>query len=626
MFSGMHTTEADGLLADTSDIKDLRAQRVWQLINVAWFTWLFFTVFCWVRGFSMAAIVCFSEVVVIWLIIKNRKRNARYYRIMNFSLATCAVGILLVSLSNQALQRTMLFYPISILIASQLLGIRAAFQWLVVNIAAISIFFLIQSGPLDELALMYGVAVCLFFCCQQGEEFYRDRTKGLVDVSQRLQAKADVLHTLATTDSLTGLLNRFQFQKELRDSVEHAVTQSERMALLVVDMDGFKEINDTLGHPTGDQALMAIADRLRRDFHDQAVIARLAGDEFCLICSNVGSVEHATAIAKRVCEVLTTRYVLDECDFPLGASIGLALCPDHARSDTELLSYADTAMFAAKENRRGYAAYDPDMTDRLIEYRTMQEQLSSALENNEFFLVYQPQISLATGKVIGVEALLRWRREDEVIPPFRFIPLLEKSREIVPVGRWIIRETCRQLRTWTDAGFDVEVSINLSSVQFNDDELYRNVTESLCEFDLDAAKLDFEITESLLVDDVDKAVQRLHQLKKFGASVSIDDFGTGYSSLAYLQQFPIDRLKIDRAFVKDIPDADDGVIATSIVALAKALGLKVLAEGVETKSQLEFFKSLDCDEYQGYYYSGPVSTDEIMKLLLATESRIHQCS
>ena len=306
----------------------------------------------------------------------------------------------------------------------------------------------------------------------------------------------------------------------------------------------------------------------------------------------------------------------DDCDFPLGASVGnTALCPDHTQCDNELLSYADTAMFVAKENRLGYAAYDPEMTDRLVEYRTMQEQLSCALERDEFFLLYQPQVDLENGKIIGVEALLRWQPDSEVIPPFRFIPLLEKSREIIPVGRWIIQESCRQLRKWNDAGFNLAVSINLSAVQFNDDELCRYVAESTAEFRLDVHKLDFEITESLLVDDVEQAVDRLSQLKQLGASISIDDFGTGYSSLAYLQQFPIDRLKIDRTFVKDIPELDEGVIAASIVALSKALGLKVLAEGVETAAQLEFLKALDCDEYQGYFFSRPVSADEISTLV-----------
>jgi EAL domain-containing protein (putative c-di-GMP-specific phosphodiesterase class I) len=310
---------------------------------------------------------------------------------------------------------------------------------------------------------------------------------------------------------------------------------------------------------------------------------------------------------------LTTRYIIDEFEFPMGASAGIALCPDHTTSPTDLLAYADTAMFVAKDKKLGHTVYTPDMTERLVEYRIMQEQLSRALDRNEFFLVYQPQVQLATGKVIGVEALLRWRHGGQVISPARFVPLLEKSREIIAVGRWIVRDACRQLREWNDAGYDVSVSINLSAVQFNDNDFFRYITSPIEEFQLDPRQLDFEITESLLVDDVNQATQRLTQLKMLGVSISIDDFGTGYSSLAYLRQFPLDRLKIDRAFVKDIPDDDDGVIARSIVVLAKALGLKVLAEGVETKAQLEFLQSLDCDECQGYLLNPPASAEEASK-------------
>lgn len=271
-------------------------------------------------------------------------------------------------------------------------------------------------------------------------------------------------------------------------------------------------------------------------------------------------------------------------------------------------------MFYAKEKRLGYSSYEPEMTKRLVEYRSMQEQLSFALERNEFFLVYQPQVSLESGKIIGVEALLRWRRDGEVISPDRFIPLLEKSREIIPVGRWIIREACRQLRAWSDAGLDLEVSINVSSIQFHDDDFHTCIADPLEEFGLDASKLDFEITESLLIEDVSQAIERLSEIKQLGASISIDDFGTGYSSLAYLRHFPLDRLKIDRAFVQDIPEADDGVIAMSIVALSKAIGLKVLAEGVETREQLDFLKSIDCDEIQGYFFSRPVEAEKIASL------------
>jgi len=346
-------------------------------------------------------------------------------------------------------------------------------------------------------------------------------------------------------------------------------------------------------------------------------VARLGGDEFCIIYPNVREESEADLIAKSVCTVLTQRYHLTDDNFQLGTSVGYSLFPAHATSDMELLAFADTAMFHAKENQLGFSIYQREMTERLVEYRTVQEKLSRALEKDEFFLVYQPQVDLESGEVFGVEALLRWRHNAEVIPPFRFIHILEKNREIVPVSKWIIREACRQLAAWNSEGYDIEISINVSAVQFADPDFYDSIAEPIREFDVDASKLDFEITEGLLIEDVKSTTFKLRQLKMLGASISVDDFGTGYSSLAYLRQFPIDRLKIDRAFIKDIPETDDGVIASSIIVLAKSLDLKVIAEGVETEDHLRFLKSHDCGQYQGFYLSPPVSPEEVRQFFPA---------
>ena len=623
LFLNKTNQKPDELLHEKSNVEELRAQRIWQLAQVIWITWAFFAVFLRLRDYSQASAICFVECIVVALTIYGSKgsgiENCR--RVMNLCLASSAICLLLISLSHPSLQQTMLFFTVSVLVASQLLGVRASFQWLLVTLVANTVFYLSTCGVaelvarLDELAMIYGVPICVFFCCQQGEEFFDQRTKALVDLSQRLRSKGKTLHKLATTDSLTKLINRHQFQVELGAAVKSAIDNGESVSLLVVDMDGFKEINDTLGHPVGDQALIEIGKRLRDEFSGRASIARLGGDEFCLIFSNLDSPEQGTTFARRAVEVLTERYVFEECDFPLGASIGVAICPDDTESPTELLAFADTAMFVAKENHLGQTSYTPDMTERLVEYRAMQEHLSHALERNEFFLVYQPQICGSTGEVFGVEALLRWRHDGEVIPPFRFIPHLEKSREIIPVGRWIVNEACRQLSEWSKDGLELDMSINVSSVQFNDDDFVSCIVNPVEQFGIDANRLDFEITESLLIQDVRRAVDRLTQIKEIGSTISIDDFGTGYSSLAYLRQFPLDRLKIDRTFVKDIPDSDDGVIASSIVALGKAIGLKVLAEGVETEEQLSFLRSHDCDEYQGFYFSKPIEANEVAKFV-----------
>ncbi len=619
MFTQSHQHEAPALLTDSTNVDGLRAQRVWQLVNVGWFTWFAFMLFCFWRHQYDASTICAAETVAVWSILYLHRRRTHFRRIMNLSLGACGLGIVLVSGTHPELHRTMFFFPVSIVIASNLLGVRAAFHWLVTTLIVDILFFVWQFGlsgigarpHFDALVLTMGVAICIFFCCQQAEEFFYKRTQSLVDISQKLSRKAKRLHYLATTDSLTGLLNRFQFQKELHKCVDRAQSDGDSFTLVMIDMDGFKEINDTLGHPIGDKALLAVAHRLRDEFGGSSYISRLGGDEFCLICPSVQTTEQSIETAKRVGELLAQRCVVDDCDFPLGASVGTAICPQDSKTANELLAFADTAMFHAKEGQLGFSTYAAEMTDRLVEYRKTQQQLSVALENNEFSLAYQPQVNLATGKVIGVEALLRWHRDGEAIPPIRFIPLLERSQEIIPVGRWVIRESCRQLREWQDAGLEIEVSLNLSAVQFKDDMLGSLVRETTKEFGVDPRWLDFEITESFLIDDVEQAVQRLKRLKALGSSISIDDFGTGYSSLAYLRQFPLDRLKIDRTFVKDIPSRDDGMIASSIAALAKSLNLKVLAEGVETPEQLEFLKSFQCDEYQGFYFCRPVPSSEI---------------
>ena len=607
------------LFVESTSSEDLRAQNVWRFAAVTSATWLFFAIFFAWRQFPVAAQVCFITFLTASLINFAHFKSDHYRRVMNLNLLISAVGLFSVSVSDPALNGTMLFYPISILISSQLLGVRSASYWFGVNVLAMIGFFLwvdgvdqlIYSTRFDELILLLGVATCVYFCCYQGEEYYRKRTAGLIDLSQNLQAKSETLHALATIDALTGLINRFQFHERLRETVDQCVEENTPMALFLIDMNGFKEINDTLGHPVGDEALIAIANLLAEKFGENADVARLGGDEFCIIKTDVDGSQEAEGIAQAVIELLSRRFKLGETNFPLSASVGYCRCPEHATNDEDALSFADTAMFHAKEHQLGYASYEPEMTEKLLEYRAIQEKLSLALERDEFFLDYQPQVCLTTGNVTGVEALLRWRSDGEIVPPGRFIHLLERSREILPVSNWIIRESCRQLAQWDKMGHFVCMSVNVSALQFADPDFLDTIVSSIEEFGVNPKQLDFEITEGLLIDDVKLAVETLNQIKNLGASISIDDFGTGYSSLAYLRQFPIDRLKIDRAFIKDIPDADDGMIAKSIIVLAKSLGLKVLAEGVETNEQLDFIQHHDCGEYQGYFFSRPVSPEEV---------------
>ena len=623
--------EGSGPVVETTDPEQLRAKRLWRFIVVLWLTWVFFACFLWYRGYEQATMICFGEsfflLAVNWWFRKHRD----YRNTMNLNLGASAFGLLGVSLSDPAMAGTMLFYPVSILVASQLFGVKAALSWFVITLLALCAFSFNAYGfsgtfngkKFDELVLLLGVAGCIYFCCQQGEEYYRQRTKDLIQLSQNLQVKSDWLQKLATTDSLTGLANRFHFHECLKEAVSDSLANARRFALILIDMDGFKEINDTMGHPVGDRALVEIGERLAARFGDRASVSRLGGDEFCIIYPDITNKLEVDQIAEEVSQLLTRQYVLEEAEFLLGASVGYAICPDHSTSDKDLLAFADTAMFHAKEKKLGYACYEREMTEKLVEYRSVQDKLSRALDNNEFFLVYQPQIDIDSGQVIGVEAILRWRHNVEVIAPFRFIHLLEKSREIVPVSKWIIRQACRQLAAWSQSGYHVEISINVSAVQFADPNFYESVAQPIEEFGVNPSQIDLEITEGLLIDDVSGTVAKLNQVKELGVNISIDDFGTGYSSLAYLRQFPIDRLKIDRAFIKDIPEKDDGLIASSIIVLSKALGMKVIAEGVETEQHLQFLRFHDCDQYQGYFFSPPVSAEEVCKLF---PSPIHECS
>lgn len=631
------TSEANSEAApfvESTDPDLLRSQRIWRLVLVLWGTWLFFAGFLWLRGYTQASLICLGESIVMFALIVLWRKRRDFQTFLSLQLAASAFGLLAVSLSDAAMAGTMMFYPMSILVSSQLFGVRKALAWCVINVLALCAYSFIAHGfdvvltssKLDELVLVIGVACCIYFCCYQGEAYYQLRTTKLIQLSQNLQQESDRLRKLATIDSLTGLNNRFRFQTALKAAVQSAEARSMPFALFVVDMDGFKEINDTLGHPIGDKALAEIGARLQSEFGHRATVARLGGDEFCMIYPDIWDEVQVESIAQQLCTLLCQRYVLDGSEFALGASVGYAMFPYHATSDMEILAYADTAMFHAKENQLGYASYRREMTERLVEYRTVQDKLSRALERDEFFLVYQPQVDLTSGRVFGVEALLRWRHNAEIIPPVRFIHLLEKNREIIPVSRWIIREACRQLAAWNLEGYDVDVSINVSAVQFADPDFYASVAAPIAEFAINPSRIDLEITEGLLIDDVKSVAVKLKHVKELGVGISIDDFGTGYSSLAYLRQFPIDRLKIDRTFIKDIPHADDGVIASSIIVLAKSLGLKVIAEGVETQEHVQFVKTHDCDQFQGYFLSPPLPPREVVNFFPASANSAAPCS
>ena len=553
-------------------------------------------------------------------------KSESYRAIANLYLICSAIGLFFIAVSDIRLEPILFFFPISIILCSYLFGIRQAAYWYVISIFS----FLAYNGyvygfggtvtnHLDQLTILLSVATCTFFCCQQAEASYRSQTKRMVDFSSALRKRSEELELLATTDSLTGLTNRYQFQNILNGLVDVA-TEDNKIALFLIDMDGFKEINDTLGHVTGDEVLVEIGKRLSAKMSLNLTVARLGGDEFCVLCSGITQSADAENIAKDLVRTLTARYVLNEVEVTLGTSVGYAIWPDHAQSSKHFLSFADTAMYHAKQNNQNVACYRPEMTDRLSTSRIMNQKLADALEYNEFYLVYQPQYDTSTDKVVGAEALLRWSFDGEDISPAKFVPLLENRGRIIPVGKWVIRQACQQQARWKQQGLDIVVSVNISALQFADEGFVESLVSPMREFGVTPEKIEVEITEGILIENVDQVIQKLKQLKQLGIRISIDDFGTGYSSLAYLRQLPLDKLKIDRAFVKGIPDADDGVIASSIVMLSDLLNLEVIAEGVETIEQIDFLKNHGCSQFQGYFYSKPILPENVVAFANSSQS------
>ena len=616
-------TDAASILLKGSE--DIRAARVWLLLDVMFATWVFFCGYFLFLEYWAAAQVCIGQFVVFVVIRSLLRRTRDFSMVMNSYLLCSATGIFLVSISHPSLWLTIFFFPVSILVAANLFGPKQASIWFAITCGFYILSFCCRYGivesfseHLDPLMISLGTAFCTFFCCQQAEQSYQGKTKGLLDLSNSLQERSDELRELATTDSLTGLINRFQFQNELAVSVESATSQ-QQVALFLVDMNGFKAINDSLGHAKGDEVLMEVGKRLSATMGHRAHVARLGGDEFCVLFSGVESQEDAEQIGWEIHDLLIERYNLIDIEATLGTSVGYALCPKHANTPSEILSFADTAMYHAKHNKLGLGCYESEMTEKIRANRASNERLSSALQQDEFHLLYQPLFN-ASGEMFGAEALLRWQRDGEQISPVHFVPLLEATGRIVPVSKWVIREACRQLGEWRQRNADFVVSVNVSPLQFKDDDFVGSILRPLKEFDVPPCKLELEITEGILIDNVDQAIEKLLQVKELGCRISIDDFGTGYSSLAYLRQFPLDKLKIDRAFVKDIPHADDGVIAKSIIMLADHLGLEVIAEGIETVEQRDFLKQNGCEKFQGFYFSRPTSPDKVFEIAIQQQS------
>jgi diguanylate cyclase (GGDEF)-like protein len=414
-------------------------------------------------------------------------------------------------------------------------------------------------------------------------------------------------------DLVTGLPNRASFNEQLEAALRRTKRAGRSTAVLLLDLDGFKLVNDSLGHDAGDELLKGVADRIEFCTRESDMVFRVGGDEFTVIAERLDTPESAANLAQRILNALAQPTRLGERDVVVGASIGIAVYPRDENNAEMLVKGADAAMYRAKEGGRNrFEFYTPDMNAEALARLSLQTDLKRALEHEEFVLHYQPRGSLNSGKIVGVEALLRWNRgRQELLAPDRFLTHLESSGLIIPVGEWVLREACRQNRAWQDQGLPpMRVSVNISSPQFRSGSLASVVRAALRESRLDARLLELELTESLLVEDTEEAIKILAELKAIGVSIAIDDFGSGYSSLNYLKRFPVDFLKIDRSFIRDIAtNAKDAAITTNIVALARSLGLQTVAEGVEDREQLDVLGAQGCDEVQGFLFSRPVAAE-----------------
>ncbi|HEX4599719.1 MAG TPA: EAL domain-containing protein, partial [Burkholderiaceae bacterium] len=441
----------------------------------------------------------------------------------------------------------------------------------------------------------------------------------LAQEARERQLAAQRIEFLAYYDGLTGLPNRTLFARLLEQGISQAKRSGKRLALLFVDLDRFKQINDTLGHDAGDQLLEQVAQRLKACLRESDAVARLGGDEFVVMLTELGEESRAATVAEKVLGAVSRGVTLNAMEFRITASVGISTYPDHGTDESELMKHADIAMYRAKEDGRNlFRFYNAQLNTSSLERLALESSLRRALERNELRLHYQPKVDSKQGAVIGVEALLRWQHPDlGVVPPAKFIPIAEETGLIVPIGEWVLRAACEQHVRWYQAGLPpVSVAVNLSPRQFGDELLLETVESVLTETGMEPARLQLEITESTLMQNPKSAVATLMAFKKIGVRLAIDDFGTGYSSLASLKLFPVDTIKVDRSFIRDLAhDTDDQGIVDAIIAMGRALGLTVVAEGVETREQVEFLGAHQCDQFQGFYFSKPVPASELAELL-----------
>ncbi len=463
----------------------------------------------------------------------------------------------------------------------------------------------------------------------EAEGLLREANEQLVIATVRAQTMTEVAEQtarqmahMAEHDGLTGLPNRALLNDRLERSIALAKRRGKKVALMYLDLDHFKHINDSLGHGIGDQLLQSIAKRLATCVRLSDTVSRHGGDEFVVLLADVEDAEGAALTAQKLIDAMAQPHLIGIHKLHITLSIGISLYPDDGKDIESVVRNADTAMYHAKKNgRNNYQVFTPDMKVHAVKRQSIRQALHYALERSKFVLHYQPKVNLATGVITGAEALLRWQRSNQrLFYPTQFVSIAEDCGLIVPIGKWVLGEACRQAQSWLQEGLDLgRIAVNISAVEFHGKDFLSGVRDILTDTGLDPHHLTFELTESGMMQDTQQTMETLNALKDLGIQIAIDDFGTGYSSLSYLRSFPIDELKIDQSFVQAI-DGDTGeAIVSAVIAIGKSLKQRVVAEGIETQKQLAFLQSQNCVEGQGYYLGRPVAAEEFAALLASAQ-------